>query len=177
MVDGFFERGQLRRAHSNCSLAFMGNIELGYGGVLGSVIDYLPGFMKDTAFLDRVHGLLPGWELPKILRSDIHLAQGYALAADYISEILHRVRTYSFEAVVEQHVELVGSYTIRDEEAVKKLLSGLIKLIFPHGVFDSNELRRVVDLAMELRQNVVNILSKMAPYEFPSKRLGARVVG
>jgi len=74
MVDGFFERGQLRIAHSNCSLVFAGNVELGYGGVLGSVVDYLPDFMKDSAFLDRVHGLLPGWELPKILKSDIHLA-------------------------------------------------------------------------------------------------------
>ena len=177
MVDGFFERGQLKRAHSNCSLVFMGNIELDYGGVLGSVVDYLPDFMKDTAFLDRMHGLLPGWELPKILKSDIHVAQGYALAADYLSEILHRMRVYSFEAVVEQHVELVGSYTIRDEKAVKKLLSGLIKLIFPHGEFDSKELRRVVDLAIELRQNVVNILSEIAPHEFPRKRLGAEVIG
>jgi len=177
MVDGFFERGHLRRAHSDCSLVFTGNVELDYGGVLGSVVDYLPDFMKDTAFLDRVHGLLPGWELPKILKSDIHLAQGYALAADYFSEILHRMRVYSFEAVVEQHVELVGSYTIRDEKAVKKLLSGLMKLIFPHGEFDSRELRRIVDLAVELRQDVVNILSEKAPHEFPRKRLGAEVVG
>jgi len=177
MVDGFFERGQLRRAHSNCSLVFTGNVELDYGGVLGSVVDYLPDFMKDTAFLDRVHGLLPGWELPKILKSDIHLAQGCALAADYLSEVLHGMRVQSFEAVVEQHVELVGSYTIRDEKAVKKLLSGLMKLIFPQGEFDSSELRRVVDLAVELRQNVVDILSEKAPHEFPRKRLGAEVVG
>jgi len=86
------------------------------------------------------------------------------------------MRAYSFEAVVERHVKLVGSYTIRDEKAVKKLLSGLIKLIFLHGEFDNRELRRVVDLAVELRQNVVNILSEMAPHEFPRKCLGAEVV-
>jgi len=177
MVDGFFERSQLKRAHSNCSLVFMGNVELGYEGVLGNITDYLLDFMKDTAFLDRIHGLLPGWELPKILKSDIYLAQGYALATDYLSEILHRMRAYSFEAVVEQHVELVGSYTIRDEKAVKKLLSGLIKLVFSHGEFDNRELRCIADLAIELRQNVVNILSEMAPYEFPRKRLSAEVVG
>jgi len=177
MVDGFFERGQLKRAHSNCSLVFIGNIELSSEGVLGSVIDYLPSFMKDTAFLDRIHGLLPGWELPKILRSDIHLAQGYALAADYLSEILHRMRAHSFEAIVEQHVELVGNYTIRDEKAVKKLLSGLIKLVFPHGEFDNRELKKIVDIAVELRQNIVNVLSELAPHEFPRKRLGAQVIG
>jgi ATP-dependent Lon protease len=108
MVDGFFERGQLKRAHSNCSLIFIGNVELIPGGVLGSIVDYLPSFMKDSAFIDRIHGLLPGWELPKILKSDTHLARGYALAADYLSEVLHRMRAYSFEALVEQHVELIG---------------------------------------------------------------------
>lgn len=177
MVDGFFERGQLKRAHSDCSLIFIGNVELDFGGVLGDIIDYLPSFMRDTAFLDRIHGLLPGWELPKILKSDVHLAQGYALAADYLSEILHRMRVSSFEKLVEQHVELIGDYTIRDEKAVKKLLSGLLKLVFPHGEFDGRELRKVVDMAVELRQNIVDILSSIAPYEFPRKQLGARVVG
>ncbi len=177
MVDGFFERGQLKRARSDCSLIFIGNIELGSEGVLGNIIDYLPDFMKDAAFLDRIHGLLPGWELPKILRSDIHLAQGYGLATDYLSEMLHRMRTKSFEALVEQHVELVGNYTIRDEKAVKKLLSGIIKLVFPHGEFDSRELKDIVDIIVELRQNVVNILSELAPQEFPRKQLGAQVLG
>ncbi len=177
MVDGFFERGQLKRAHSDCSLVFIGNIELSSKGILGSIIDYLPGFMKDTAFLDRIHGLLPGWELPKILRSDIHLAQGYGLATDYLSEILHRMRAYSFETLVEQHVELVDNYTIRDEKAVKKLLSGTIKLVYPHGEFDNRELKKIIDIVVELRQNVVNILSELAPHEFPRKRLSAQVLG
>lgn len=177
MVDGFFERGQLKRAHSDCSLVFMGNIELGYEGILGDITGYLPSFMRDTAFLDRIHGLLPGWELPKILKSDIHLARGYGLAVDYLSEILHRMRAYSFEALVEQHVELLGNYTIRDEKAVKKLLSGLLKLVFPHGEFDNRELMEVVSIAVELRQNIVNILSELAPYEFPRKRLNAKVLG
>ena len=177
MVDGFFERGQLKRAHSQCSLVFIGNVDLSYEGVLGSISSYLPDFMRDTAFLDRIHGLLPGWELPKIQKSDIHLARGYALAADYFSEILHRMRAFSFEAIVEQHVELIGPYTIRDEKAVKKLLSGLIKLLFPHGEFDNRELREVVDLAVSLRQNVANVLSELSPHEFPRKRLDAQVVG
>jgi len=177
MADGFFERGQLVRAHSDCSLVFIGNVELGYGGVLGEVIDYLPEFMQDTAFLDRIHGLLPGWELPKIFSSEVHLAKGYGLAADYLSEIFHRMRVYSFSKIVEQHVELEGSYTIRDEKAVKKLLSGLLKLIFPHGEFDNRELKAVAALAVELRQNIVDILSKIAPHEFPGKKLGVRVLG
>ena len=176
MVDGFFERGTLKRAHSDCSLVFMGNIELGEEGVLGNIVDYLPSFMKDTALIDRVHGLLPGWELPKIMKSDVHLASGYGLAVDYLSEILHRMRARSFEPLVDQSVELVGDYTIRDEKAVKKLLSGILKLIFPHGEFDRSELAEIVNLTVELRQNVVNVLSEMSPSEFPKKRLSARVV-
>jgi len=177
MVDGFFERGLLKRAHSNCSLVFIGNVELSPGGVLGSIVGYLPSFMKDSAFIDRIHGLLPGWELPKIYKSDIHLARGYALAADYLSEVLHRMRAYSSEALVGQHIELVGEYTIRDEKAVKKLLSGLVKLVFPHGEFDSSELKKLATIAVELRQNIVNVLSELSPHEFPKKTLDVRVVG
>ncbi|RLE99537.1 MAG: BREX system Lon protease-like protein BrxL, partial [Thermoprotei archaeon] len=177
MVDGFFERGQLKRAHSDCSLVFMGNIELSERGILGSTIDYLPNFMRDTALIDRIHGLLPGWELPKIMRSDVHLASGYGLAVDYLSEVLHRMRTRSFEPLVSQSIELIGDYTIRDERAVKKLLSGILKLIFPHGEFDKNDLIDIVNLILRLRQNVVDMLSEMSPSEFPRKRLNARVVG
>ena len=177
MVDGFFERGTLKRAHSDCSLVFMGNIELSDRGILGSVVDYLPSFMKDTALIDRIHGLLPGWELPKIMKSDVHLASGYGLAVDYLSEIFHRMRARSFEPLVEQSVELVGDYTIRDEKAVKKLLSGILKLIFPNEEFDKSELTSIVNLTLELRQNVVNLLSEMSPSEFPKKRLNARVIG
>lgn len=176
MVDGFFERGTLKRAHSDCSLVFMGNVDLSEEGVMGSVTEYLPSFMKDTALVDRIHGLIPGWELPKIMRSDLHLASGYALAADYLAEVLHRLRYRSFQKIVEESVELVGEYSIRDEIAVKRLLSGILKLVFPHGEFGRSELADVVSLAVELRQRVVDVLSEMSPSEFPRKRLSARVL-
>lgn len=175
MVDGHFERGLLKRAHSTCSLVFVGNVELSSTGVVGDIIDYLPNFMQDTAMLDRIHGLIPGWRLPKISRSDIHLARGYGLAADYLSEILHRLRGFSFEPIVKEVFEYVGKYTIRDEKAVGKLLSGLLKIIYPHGEFDKSELQRIADIVVGLRQNVADILSMMAPHEFPYKRLGVKV--
>lgn len=177
MVDGFFERGQLKRAHSDCSLVFIGNIEMEEGRILGDVKDYLPNFMKDTAFLDRIHGLLPGWELPKILKSETHLAKGYGLAADALSELFHRLRTYSLEALVNDHIELVGNYTIRDEKAVRKLLSGIIKLVFPNGEFNKTELQEIANVAAELRQSIANVLTEMAPYEFPKKELSVKVRG
>lgn len=178
MVDGHFERGLLKRAHSNCSLVFVGNVELGPSGVLGNVVDYFPAFMKqDTALVDRVHGLLPGWELPKISKSSLHLARGYGFAADYLSEILHRLRSSSYEALVSDLFEFEGAYTIRDENAVRKLLSGILKVLYPHGEFDKSELREIAEVAVELRQRIVNILSDMSPNEFPEKRLGIRVRG
>jgi ATP-dependent Lon protease len=177
MVDGFFERGQLQRAHGDCSLVFMGNMEFQVGGSIGDLITFLPDFMKDTAFLDRIHGLLPGWELLKILRSDVHLASGYGLAEDYLSEILHKLRIRSFEKLVEDHLELVGKYTIRDERAVKKLITGITKLLFPHGEFDITELKDVTRMAIDLRIEVIKLLNKLEPHEFPLNQLDVRVRG
>jgi ATP-dependent Lon protease len=177
MVDGFFERGQLQRAHSNCSLVFIGNMEFQAGGGVGDLVAFLPDFMKDTAFLDRIHGLLPGWEIPKISRSEVHLASGYGLAADYLSEILHKLRARSFEKLVEDHLELVGEYTIRDERAVKKLAAGITKLLFPHGEFDVEELEAIARMAVNLRIEVVKLLNRLGPHEFPLKHLDVRVRG
>jgi len=177
MVDGHFERGLLKRAHSTCSLIFVGNVELSAEGVYGSIIDYLPEFMKDTALIDRIHGLLPGWKLSKISKSALHLARGYGLAADYLSEILHRLRLYSYEPIVDELFELDGNYTIRDEKAVRKILSGMLKVLYPHAEFDKRELQEIGELAVQMRQYIVDILSKMSPHEFPQKRLDIHVRG
>ena len=177
MVDGFFERGALKRGRSECSLVMLGNIERDEGITAWGVVRVLPDIMQDPAFLDRVHGLLPGWEMPKIMKSEEHLARGLGLAADYFAEVLHELRKTSYWDVVEAHVELGRDFTIRDEKAVRKLLSGIVKLLFPHGEFDNRELRQVLDLSLELRQYVVDILSYMSPAEFPRKRLEASVRG
>ena len=178
MVDGFFERGALKRAHSDCSLVFLGNVELGVRTPAEQIMTVLPNVMRrDSAFMDRIHGILPGWELPKIMKSEEHLARGLGLAADYFSEILHELRRESFKDIVDNHVELIGNYTIRDENAVKKLASGLIKVLFPNREFNNQELRQVISLSVEMRQNVANQLSEMSPGEFPRKELSFRVLG
>lgn len=176
MVDGFFERAALKRAHSDCSLVFLGNIEKEDTRV-GKIREVLPNIMQDPAFLDRIHGLIPGWEMPKIMRSEEHLARGIGLAVDYFAEILHSMRRESFGDIVNAHVEFIGSFTIRDERAVGKLISGFVKLLFPHKEFSNSELKQVLDLALEMRQYIVDELSDISPAEFPRKRLGARVRG
>jgi ATP-dependent Lon protease len=175
MVDGFFERGALKRAHSTCSLVFVGNIDLEAVDREVAALDYLPSFMRDTAFLDRIHGFIPGWRLPKILSSDRHLASGYGLASDYLAEVLHRLRGEAFSSLIEEHVELLGHYTIRDERAVRRLASGVVKLVYPSGEVERQTLSRILKLVVGLRNNVVRLLSTMSPSEYPPKELDVAV--
>jgi ATP-dependent Lon protease len=177
MVDGFFERGTLKRAHSDCSLVFLGNIER-EEAVLSKEIRYaLPDILQDSAFLDRIHGLIPGWEMPKIMKSEEHLAQGLGLAADYFAEVIHELRKESFRDIINAHAEFGSNFTIRDENAVRKLASGLVKLLFPNRQFDNKELGQVLSFATEMRQYVVDELSEMSPAEFPRKRIETKVKG
>lgn len=177
MVDGFFERGTLKRAHSDCSLVFLGNIREERAPYPEEIIDALPNIMRDSAFVDRIHGLIPGWEMLKIMTSEKHLAHGMGLAADYFAEIMHAFRKENFRNLVDEHVEYSTNFTIRDENAVKKVISGLTKLLFPDKQFNISEFKLIVDLALELRQYICNVLSRMSPSEFPHKSLELRVRG
>jgi len=177
MVDGFFERGALKRAHSDCSLVFLGNIEKEETMRPEQILYTLPDIMQDSAFIDRIHGLIPGWEMPKIMKSEEHLAHGTGLAADYFAEIMHGLRKENFKDLVNEHVEFSSNFTIRDENAVRKIISGLCKLLFPNKEFDLSELRQIVSLATEMRQYVCDILTEKSPSEFPPKRLECRVRG
>lgn len=177
MVDGFFERGALKRAHSDCSLVFLGNIEKEETMRPEQILYTLPDIMQDSAFIDRIHGLIPGWEMPKIMKSEEHLAHGTGLAADYFAEIMHGLRKENFKDLVNEHVEFSSNFTIRDENAVRKIISGLCKLLFPNKEFDLSELRQIVSLATEMRQYVCDILAEKSPSEFPPKRLECRVRG
>jgi ATP-dependent Lon protease len=175
MVDGHFERGPLPRAHSTCSLVFMGNIELEKIAETSMVLEHLPEFMKDSALMDRVHAFIPGWNLPKITRE--HLAVGYGLASDYFSEVLHKLRDISYRPIVDEHFELSGGYSIRDQEAVRRILSGFLKLLFPHGEFNKSELSEIAELVVELRQRVADLLSVLSPSEYPRRKLEVMVRG
>ncbi|MFP3287849.1 MAG: BREX system Lon protease-like protein BrxL, partial [Acidilobus sp.] len=160
MESGQYERGD-KRVSSDSSLVFMGNVEVerdksaeeSYVPV-EDLTYVLPEPMRDPAFIDRVHVVIPGWELPKIRISKVHLAKGYGIASDYFSEALHSMRKVSLASEVGNHVEFSGEFKIRDEKALKRIMSGLIKLLFPDGQFDNSELRQVAELALEYRQSV-----------------------
>ena len=178
MESGHYERGD-KRGVSTCSLVFMGNVEVelrekGYGPV-EEFTYVLPKEMRDSAFVDRTHGIVPGWELPKIKQTKYHLSQGYGIASDYFAEVLHEMRKESLVAKIGQHVEFSDNFTIRDERAVKKIASGLLKLLFPHGEWDKSELSLVMDIALEYRQRVREWLHILAPGEFPKERLSYKI--
>jgi ATP-dependent Lon protease len=174
MESGMFERGD-KKAVSDSSLVFMGNIavEMTPEGYLPveDLTYVLPQPMRDSAFIDRIHGLIPGWELPKISQSKYHLSKGYGIASDYFAEALHLLRKESLSLSISKHLEFSENFKIRDEKSVKKITSGLVKILFPNKSFNKNELKRIVELAVEYRQIIRDWLHKVDPGEFPRERL------
>jgi len=170
MVDGHFERGP-KKGTSLCSLIFMGNIDVS-GYLPAEDINYaLPDYMRnDTAFIDRIHGILPGWEIAKIKKSEIHLSKNYGFSVDYFSEITHELRKVDFTPLIREKVEL-KNVTIRDEIGIYRLAAGLTKALFPNKQFSNEELKIILDLVLEYRQKVADLLNKMAPGEFERKRI------
>jgi len=176
MVDGHFERGP-KKATSLCSLVFMGNIDV-TGYLPAEDINYaLPEFMRnDTAFIDRIHGVIPGWEIPKIKKSEVHLSKNYGFSVDYFSEILHELRKIDFNPLIRYRVKLSDNVTIRDEIGIYRLASGLTKILFPDKKFNDNDLKIVMDLVIEYRQKIADLLHRMAPGEFERKKISYKII-
>jgi len=179
MESGQYERGD-KKVTSDASLVFMGNItvEMGINGYIPveDLTYVLPEPMRDSAFIDRIHGLLPGWELPKISQTKYHLSKGYGIASDYFSEVLHIMRKETLAGLIGKHIELSENFKIRDEKSFKRITSALIKLLFPNKTFTKTELKQVADIALELRQQVRDWLHKIAPGEFPREKLSIRIL-
>jgi len=180
MVDGHFERGPKKSA-SLCSLVFMGNIDIqpnesGYIPI--EDINYaLPDFMRnDSAFIDRIHGVIPAWEIPKIRKSEVHLSRNYGFSVDFFSEILHELRKLDFTPLLREKVKL-QNITIRDEIGIYRLAAGLTKILFPNKQFNKDDLIKIIDIAVEYRQKISDLLHKMAPGEFERKKITYSITG
>jgi ATP-dependent Lon protease len=184
MVDGFFERGP-KKAHAKASLVFMGNVEFGSAASTSSAIEdvtprgpsasdivgALPLFMRDSALLDRMHCLIPGWELPKIMQSSEHLASGYGIVADYLSEVFHQMSMQgSYSDIISQRVKIESStqegITIREENSIKKVASGMLKLLCPDRNWEEQDISIAMKAALDGRQRVNALLSSISPQEF-----------
>lgn len=169
MVDGFFERGP-KKAHARASLVFMGNVEsTSPTPTTKDTISALPAFMRDSALLDRIHCFIPGWDLPKIMQSAQHLASGYGIVADYLSEVFHQMSLKgSYWDLISERVKLTSmdSVTIREEKAIKKVASGMLKLLCPDRKCEDREISTAVKTAVDARRRVNALLSSISPQEF-----------
>ena len=177
MESGRFTRGR-QKASADCGVVFLGNIEIGGDGrpLRPVYFEALPSFLQETAFIDRLHGFIPGWEIPKI-QSDSP-ATGVALKADYFSEVLHHLRDDgSYDAYVEAHMRLsgTGSNTMRNVTAIKRLAAGYLKLFFPDKAPTPEEFEAYcLRPAVELRQRVCEQLASLDAGEFAPTSIKAR---
>ncbi len=177
----FLESGQFSRGRhefaSDCSVVLLGNIDV-EGGLPARryrhLCEPLPEELRDSAFLDRLHAFLPGWELPKL--EPTSFATGVGFVSDYFGEVLVRLRSLPYEA--EFH-ELTRDYplqpgmTRRDAAAVERSAQGLLKLVFPNGPEDDPEvIPAILALAGELRQRIHDQLCRIAPGEFQPRPIG-----
>jgi ATP-dependent Lon protease len=169
-MGGHFERGP-KKATSLCSFVFMDNIEVSGYVPIEDVNYVLPDHMRnDTAFIDRIYGIIPGWEIPKIKKSEVYFSKNYGFSVDYFSEILHELRKLDFTPLIRSMIEL-DKVTIRDELGIYRTASGLAKILFPNKEFDKDELALITDFAVEIRQKVADLLNKIAPREFEKRKI------
>lgn len=119
---------------------------------------------EDMAFLDRIHFYIPGWEIPK-MRVEF-FTDHYGFVVDYLAEALRELRKHNFTEIIDRHFSLGSHLNARDVKAVRKSVSGLVKLIYPHGEITKDELGELLELALEGRRRVKEQLKKMGSFEY-----------
>lgn len=172
MANGTFGRGT-ETFNAEASMVFEGNINDSVANVLKTthLFDpFPPEFNNDSAFFDRIHCYLPGWEVPK-MRSDL-ICERYSLITDCLGEFLHAMRRRDFTHHIDRHFRLNSDFNRRDEIGVRKTFSGLAKLIFPDGKMDREDVRMLLEYAIEGRRRVKEQLKTMAGIEFIDVKLG-----
>jgi len=177
MNSGKFSRDKTELS-SGCGVIFLGNIDCDLqikepkNTYQHLFIPLPPKIQNDRAFLDRLHGYIPGWKLPQIANSN--LSQDYGFAVDYLSEIFHRIRDKDYSHIIKTRVKF-EEMGFRNQIAITRLASGLLKIIFPHKTIESisqEDLQTVMDLSVSLRQRVLDQLKIINPGEFKNSKIG-----
>ena len=172
MANGSFARGA-DSISSDASIAFEGNTFRSVADMMRTTNLFEPfpeAFNNDSAFFDRIHAYLPGWETPK-LRSSL-FTQRYGLISDCFSEFCHAMRKYDFTNSFSEYFALNKCFNTRDTIAVGRTFSGLAKLIYPNERMTKEETRELLEYAIECRRRVKEQLRKMTPGEFSDVDLG-----
>ena len=172
MANGSFARGS-DSISTDASIAFEGNTFRSVADMMRTTNLFEPfpeAFNNDSAFFDRIHAYLPGWETPK-LRSSLFTKQ-YGLISDCFSEFCHAMRKYDFTNSFSEYFTLNKDFNTRDTIAVGRTFSGLAKLIYPDEQMSKEEVREILEYAIECRRRVKEQLRKMTPGEFSDVNLG-----
>ncbi|MGX6591723.1 BREX system Lon protease-like protein BrxL [Cetobacterium ceti] len=153
LASGKFDRGGVERV-SECSIMMVGNLPTGEFREELLLARLLHPTNLNAAFLDRLAGVVPGWELKSLRNPEKSYTKHHGFAADYFSEIIHKLRRKNYNYITNR-VSLKEA-TIRDSDAINKMLSGLIKLIYPNGEIFDNELEELIETAISFRQFVID---------------------
>ena len=166
MASGSFARGKEEKAAA-ASMVFVGNINQSVDVLLktSSLFDPFPPEMgTDTAFLDRIHCYLPGWEIPKFRPE--HFTDDYGFISDYLAEFIRELRKEQYGDALDHYFRLGKNLNQRDTIAVRRMIDGYLKLMYPDGKFTKEELEEVVQISLEMRRRVKEQLKKLGGMEF-----------
>lgn len=166
MASGSFARGKEEKAAS-ASMVFVGNINQSVDVLLktSSLFDPFPPEMgTDIAFLDRMHCYLPGWEIPKFRPE--HFTNDYGFISDYLAEFIRELRKEQYGDALDKYFRLGKNLNQRDTIAVRKMVGGYLKLLYPDGKFSKEELEEVLRISLEMRRRVKEQLKKLGGMEF-----------
>ena len=165
MASGSFSRGR-ESINASASMVFVGNINQSVESLVKTshLLAPFPEAMIDSAFFDRFHAYVPGWEIPK-MRPEFFTNQ-YGMIVDYLAEWLREMRKRSFADATDKWFKLGNNLNQRDTIAVRRTVSGLLKLTCPHGEFDKESVRKCLEYALETRRRVKEQLKKIGGMEF-----------
>ena len=166
MASGSFARGKEEKAAS-ASMVFVGNINQSVDVLLktSSLFDPFPPEMgTDTAFLDRLHCYIPGWEIPKFRPE--HFTNDYGFITDYLAEFIRELRKKQYGDALDKYFRLGKNLNQRDTIAVRKIVGGYVKLLYPDGEFTKEQLEEILVFALEMRRRVKEQLKKLGGMEF-----------
>jgi len=165
MASGSFARGKAEIS-ANASMVFVGNINQSVESLVKTshLLSPFPEAMIDTAFFDRFHAYIPGWEIPKF--SPQNFTKQYGFIVDYLAEWLREMRKRSFGDAIDLYFRLGNNLKQRDVQGVRKTVSGLLKLLFPDGSFSKEDVREALVYALRVRRRIKEQLKKIGGMEF-----------
>lgn len=165
MASGSFSRGR-ESINASASMVFVGNINQSVESLVKTshLLAPFPEAMIDSAFFDRFHAYVPGWEIPK-MRPEFFTNQ-YGLIVDYLAEYLREMRKYSFADAIDKWFKLGNNLNQRDTIAVRRTTSGLLKLVAPNGEYTKETVKKCLEYALEARRRVKEQLKKIGGMEF-----------